>query len=65
MTTDWGVPRFGHYREIFNSDSAYYGGSNVHNGDGVKADATSWMGRPYSITLDLPPLAGLIMECVI
>ena len=27
-----GVPHTGRYREIFNSDSAYYGGSNVGNG---------------------------------
>lgn len=59
-----GVPRSGRYCEIFNSDSEYYGGSNVHNGDGVAADTLSWMGRPYSISLDLPPLSGLILECI-
>jgi 1,4-alpha-glucan branching enzyme len=59
-----GVPRSGHYRELFNSDSEYYGGANIHNGDGVAADARSWMGRPYSISLSLPPLSGLVLECV-
>ena len=59
-----GVPMAGHYRELFNSDSEYYGGSNVNNGDGVTADPLSWMGRPYSISLDLPPLSGLVLECV-
>ena len=59
-----GVPRAGHYRELFNSDSEYYGGSNIHNGDGVTTEGLSWMGRPCSITLSLPPLAGLILECI-
>jgi 1,4-alpha-glucan branching enzyme len=60
-----GVPMAGRYREVFNSDSEFYGGSNVHNGDGVVADSLTWMGRPHSISLDLPPLSGLVIECVI
>ena len=34
-TTGVGVPECGWYEEIFNSDSDYYGGSNVGNGPGV------------------------------
>jgi 1,4-alpha-glucan branching enzyme len=56
-----GVPRPGWYRELLNSDSQYYGGSNVGNG-GVHAQAIPWMSRPWSITLDLPPLAALVLE---
>ena len=56
-----GVPRPGWYRELLNSDSAYYGGSNVGNG-GAHAQAIPWMSRPWSITLDLPPLAALVLE---
>jgi 1,4-alpha-glucan branching enzyme len=55
-----GVPQEGVYREIFNSDSGYYGGSNVGN-LAVEAEAKEWMGRPYSINLTLPPLAGIIL----
>jgi 1,4-alpha-glucan branching enzyme len=58
-----GVPRHGHYRELLNSDSEYFGGSNLGNANGVTAEAHAWMGKPYSIRLDLPPLAGLILEC--
>ncbi len=58
-----GVPRYGYYREVFNSDSDYYGGSNLGNAGGVQSDSLSWMGKPYSIMLDLPPLAVLILEC--
>nr|ART39671.1 J559 [uncultured bacterium] len=56
-----GVPRPGWYRELLNSDSAYYGGSNVGN-TGAHAQAIPWMSHPWSITLDLPPLAALVLE---
>ncbi len=52
-----GVPEPGWYEEILNSDSMYYGGSNVGNGPGVMAEAIPWNGRPYSIRLTLAPLA--------
>ena len=55
-----GVPRAGWYDEIFNSDSAHYGGSNVGNHPGAEASETPWHGRPYSLELTIPPL-GLVM----
>lgn len=58
-----GVPRSGYYRELINSDSEYYGGSNVGNDTGAQSAAVAWMGKDQSITLDLPPLAGLVLEC--
>ncbi|MFZ5658735.1 MAG: 1,4-alpha-glucan branching protein GlgB [Pseudomonadota bacterium] len=57
-----GVPKPGFYREIFNSDSAYYGGSNLGNGGGAAAEAQSWMGFPHSLSLTLPPLAGIVLK---
>ena len=56
-----GVPALGQYREIFNSDSSFYGGSNLGNGSEITAEAKSWMGFPASINLTLPPLAGVIL----
>jgi 1,4-alpha-glucan branching enzyme len=56
-----GVPVEGFYREAINSDAELYGGSNVGNQGGVWSEPTSWMGRPYSIPLALPPLAGVAM----
>ncbi|NCC30085.1 MAG: 1,4-alpha-glucan branching enzyme, partial [Gammaproteobacteria bacterium] len=56
-----GVPEPGFYREALNSDAELYGGSNVGNQGGVEAEPVSWMGRPYSIPIALPPLAGLIL----
>ena len=56
-----GVPVTGSYSEIFNSDSIYFGGSNAGNGAGLLADAAAWMGYPASLTLTVPPLAGVIL----
>jgi 1,4-alpha-glucan branching enzyme len=57
-----GVPKLGFYREALNSDSAYYGGSNVGNFPGVNAEAIPHHGRPYSIRMQLPPLAGVVFR---
>ncbi len=55
-----GVPEPGVYREVLNSDSRHYGGSNVGN-NAATAEAKEWMGRPYSVSLTLPPLAGIVL----
>jgi len=58
-----GVPAPGEYHEIFNSDSTFYGGSNMGNGGGaLVADEMPWMNRPYSLALTLPPLAGILLQ---
>ncbi len=57
-----GVPHGGGYREIFNSDSRYYGGSDVGNGGHIASDPTPWMDQPHSLVLTLPPLGALILE---
>jgi 1,4-alpha-glucan branching enzyme len=57
-----GVPYPGSYEEVLNSDSAYYGGSNLGNGGDLTAEPLPWMGRPYSLSIVLPPLAGVVLE---
>ncbi|HXX12745.1 MAG TPA: 1,4-alpha-glucan branching protein GlgB [Burkholderiales bacterium] len=56
-----GLPAGGRWREIFNSDSAYYSGSNVGN-LAVEAEPLPWMGFAFSAAVTLPPLAGIILE---
>ncbi len=57
-----GVPRPGGYREVLNSDSEYYGGSNVGNGLGeIAAEHLAWMNRPYSLSITVPPLAAVVL----
>ena len=51
-----GVPQKGFWQEILNSDAALYGGSGQGNFGGMEANPTGVHGRPYSLTLTLPPL---------
>jgi 1,4-alpha-glucan branching enzyme len=57
-----GVPEGGYYRELLNSDSEHYGGSNLGNGGGVEAQPWPCHGRPYSLRLTLPPLAVVVLK---
>ena len=56
-----GVPVAGAYQEIFNSDASSYDGSNVSNSS-IGSDPIPWMNLPQSISLTLPPLAGIILK---
>lgn len=57
-----GVPQEGRWQEIFNSDAACYGGSNVGNGGGILAEATPAHGEQHSLQLTLPPLGVIILR---
>jgi 1,4-alpha-glucan branching enzyme len=57
-----GVPEEGFYKELLNSDSYIYGGSNLGNNGGVWSQNYPFHGRPHSIELTLPPLAVLILK---
>jgi 1,4-alpha-glucan branching enzyme len=52
-----GVPRAGLWREIFNSDSAYYGGSGVGNLGAILAVEGGAQGFAAHADLVIPPLA--------
>ncbi len=52
-----GVPQPGFWRELLNSDASEYGGSGQGNLGGVEAAPIPLHGRPYSLTITLPPLA--------
>ncbi|QDZ38875.1 1,4-alpha-glucan branching protein GlgB [Euhalothece natronophila Z-M001] len=57
-----GVPETGFYREIFNSDSREYGGSNMGNLGGKWTQQWRFHEQPYSLDLCLPPLAVVIFQ---
>ena len=56
-----GVPDAGTYKEVLNSDSSYYGGSNVGNTGELEADSISCHNRKFSLNLTLPPLAAVFL----
>jgi 1,4-alpha-glucan branching enzyme len=57
-----GVPRGGWYQEVFNSDSKYYGGSNLGNFPGRMAEEPGWHFRPFQVKLTIPPLATVVLK---
>ena len=59
-----GVPQFRRYREILNSDSFYYGGSNVGNGGLITSSKIHFHYLPFSIEITLPPLGFLVLKPV-
>jgi 1,4-alpha-glucan branching enzyme len=56
------VPCLGDYEIIFNSDSKYYAGSNAGSHTVIHAEKVAWKESQTSISLTLPPLAGLIIK---
>ncbi|OYW29348.1 MAG: 1,4-alpha-glucan branching enzyme [Chthoniobacter sp. 12-60-6] len=56
-----GVAEPGSYRELLNSDAPTYAGSGVSAGAGFQAMKVAWQGQPWSIVVDLPPLATLVL----
>ena len=57
-----GVPLAGAWREIFNSDFGFYGGSNVGNAGRVDAAALAAHGQAQSSSSILPPLATIYLR---
>ncbi|MGV6871874.1 1,4-alpha-glucan branching protein GlgB [Pseudochelatococcus sp. B33] len=56
-----GVPVAGFWREILNTDSRLYGGSDMGNAGGVIAADAPSHGQPFSLDLTLPPLATMFL----
>jgi 1,4-alpha-glucan branching enzyme len=54
-----GLPRSGRWREALNTDSTFYGGSDVGNLGAVEAEPIPWHGQPVSAEITLPPLAAV------
>ena len=55
-----GVPKGGRYVEIFNSDAEIYGGSGMGNMGGVEAEDNECNGRPYALSITVPPLSTVV-----
>jgi 1,4-alpha-glucan branching enzyme len=57
-----GVPAGGVWDEVFNGDSAWYGGSNVGNAGSLMATPGPHHGNAPSLSLSLPPLAVIVLK---
>ena len=56
-----GVPAEGNWELIFNSDKLEFFGSGLDLGN-VKSEKINWMHKNHSISLQLPPLGGIILK---
>ena len=57
-----GVPSSGLWRETLNTDAVEFGGSGQGNLGGVEAHPAGCHGRPWSLSLTLPPLGAVWFE---
>ncbi|MBP6203110.1 MAG: 1,4-alpha-glucan branching protein GlgB [Azonexus sp.] len=57
-----GVPEAGNYLELLNTDSVFYGGSNLGNGGALPAHEGEWMGRPANLEVTIPPLGAVVLR---
>jgi 1,4-alpha-glucan branching enzyme len=57
-----GLPLSGAWDEVLNTDSAYYGGTNVGNDGRVVAEDRAWGGQPASAVVTLPPRGVLFLR---
>jgi 1,4-alpha-glucan branching enzyme len=57
-----GVPHAGAWREIANTDSRFYGGSDLGNEGAVHAVSSPSHGQQQSLELTLPPLATIMLR---
>ncbi|MBK5291155.1 MAG: 1,4-alpha-glucan branching protein GlgB [Acidobacteriia bacterium] len=59
-----GVPEAGFYKEVLNTDSDAFGGSNMGNLGGVKAHPVKQHGWPAGLEITIPPLAVVAFQKV-
>ncbi len=57
-----GAPTRGKWKEIFNTDSDMFGGSNVGNFGEVWTQDVPWQNRDCSLNIKLPPLAAVFFR---
>ena len=58
-----GVPKYGLYDEVFNSDEERFGGSGVVNGNNIKTEVMKILGFDQGLSLTLPPLSVIYLRC--
>jgi len=58
-----GVPFYGKFKEILNSDGEVYGGSGKGNPRAKTCKQEEWDDRDNSLVIDLPPMCTLVFSC--
>lgn len=58
-----GVPFYGKFKEILNSDATDFGGSGKGNSRVKTCKQEEWDDRENSLVIDLPPMCTLVFSC--
>lgn len=58
-----GVPKYGLYSEVFNSDTNEYGGTGILNGSEIMPEMMKIHGCNQGLPLALPPLSVIYLKC--
>ncbi len=57
-----GLPKLGKLKEIFNSDTKKYYGTNNYKNKNINIENKNWNGRKFSTELNLPPLGMVSLK---
>ncbi|MDP1864412.1 MAG: 1,4-alpha-glucan branching protein GlgB [Thiobacillus sp.] len=57
-----GVPLGAAWCEVLNTDSTFYGGSNLGNGRPLHPQNLLWMGFDHSVEVTIPPLGAIFLK---
>ncbi|WP_420153424.1 1,4-alpha-glucan branching protein GlgB [Siphonobacter sp.] len=57
-----GVPMQGMYTEIFNSDAIRFWGTGKYENGTYMSEAITWQGKEQSISVNIPPLAAIVLK---
>ena len=57
-----GVPLASSWCEVLNTDSVFYGGSNLGNGKPLVPENKAWMGFEHSVEVTIPPLGAIFLK---
>ena len=59
-----GVPFYGVYEEVFNTDDEEYGGYGITNGKRIMCEEKPRHDSNWSIDLSIPPMSAMFFKCV-
>ena len=57
-----GLPLPGIWKEVLNSDDKAFGGTGLHHNASQETVQETWNGRPYTVSIGLPPLGVVVLE---
>jgi 1,4-alpha-glucan branching enzyme len=62
--SSYAIPLFqaDQFEALYNSDASIYGGADFKQSSKLRSEPKAYLDRPHRLTLDLPPLAALVLK---